>query len=73
MYQKGKLMVSSSGPSLGQAYLNANPLNMPCVDKAVNEYYLWHGNYDHTIKAMCDEQGVGLNFRNAILSGCGGV
>lgn len=72
VYQKGKMIVRHNAPNLAQAYLNSAPLTVPCVDKGVGEYYLWHGNYNHTINTMCDDQGIGLNFRNAILSGCGG-
>eukprot|EP01127_Copromyxa_protea_P004557 TRINITY_DN1440_c0_g1_i1.p1 TRINITY_DN1440_c0_g1~~TRINITY_DN1440_c0_g1_i1.p1 ORF type:complete len:626 (-),score=126.39 TRINITY_DN1440_c0_g1_i1:33-1910(-) len=73
MYQKGKLLVSSNNATVGQAYIANYPLNMPCVDKSVNEYYLWHGNIDNTISNMCNAHGMGLNFRNSILSSCGGL
>jgi len=47
-------------------HIKSNPLITPCLDDAVNEYYLFHGTSDETIKIILD---MGFDERYAEVNG----
>jgi len=74
MYQKGKIMTTFSKKKNAEfeSYTSGHPLRTPFIDGAYNEVYLFHGNRESAIERMCTD-GFGISFRNASLSGFGGL
>eukprot|EP01127_Copromyxa_protea_P020905 TRINITY_DN704_c0_g1_i1.p1 TRINITY_DN704_c0_g1~~TRINITY_DN704_c0_g1_i1.p1 ORF type:complete len:672 (+),score=115.26 TRINITY_DN704_c0_g1_i1:1336-3351(+) len=74
MYQKGKVMSSFNSKKNDEFryYMADHPFATPSIDNTCNEVYLFHGNKDSAIEMMCND-GFGISFRNAVISGFGGL